>query len=64
MKSALQLELENLQGLPFIAGIIWFALLGIFLLAIVILLIQKKMQPQPTKKQDTNKNNKSEPKGF
>jgi len=31
MKSALQLELQDLHGLPYIATIIWFVLLGISL---------------------------------
>jgi len=65
MKSALQLELEDLHGLAFISGIIWFALLGIFLLAIVIYLIQKKLNPKSSKNLDTaSKKQKFEPKGF
>ncbi len=64
MKSALQLELEDLHGLAFISGIIWFALLGIFLLAIVFYLIQKKLKPISKKTLDVTRNKKSEPKGF
>ena len=65
MKSALQLELENLHGLAFISGIVWFALLGVFLLGIAIYLIQKKLKPHSTKNVDTSiKHKKSEPKGF
>ena len=65
MKSALQLELENLHGLAFISGIVWFALLGVFLLGIAIYLIQKNLKPNSTKNVDTsNKHKKSEPKGF
>ena len=64
MKSALQLELEDLHGLAFISGIIWFALLGIFLIGIVIYLIQRKLKPISTKNLDTHKNPRSEPKGF
>jgi len=64
MKSALQLELEDLHGLAFISGIIWFALLGVFLLGIAIYLIQKKLKPISTKNLDTPKAQKSEPKGF
>ena len=64
MKSALQLELENLHGLPFIAGLIWFVLLGVFLLGIAIYLIQKKLKPISEKKLNTPKTKKSEPKGF
>ena len=64
MKSALQLELENLHGLAFISGIVWFSLLGVFLLGIAIYLIQKKLRPISTKNLDSTKNQKSEPKGF
>ena len=64
MKSALQLELEDLHGLAFISGIIWFALLGAFLLGIAIYLIKKKLKPISTKNQDNPKVQKSEPKGF
>ena len=64
MKSALQLELEDLHGLAFISGIVWFALLGVFLLGIAIYLIQKKVKPIPSKNLETAKTKKSEPKGF
>ena len=64
MKSALQLELEDLHGLAFISGIIWFALLGLFILGIAIYLIQKKFKQNPTKKLETSKTQKSVPKGF
>ena len=64
MKSALQLELEDLHGLAYVSGIIWFALLGVFLLGIVIYLIQKKLQPISTKNLDKPNSRKSEPKGF
>ena len=64
MKSALQLELEDLHGLAFISGIIWFALLGLFLLGIAIYLIQKKIKPISTKNLVITKKQKSEPKGF
>ena len=64
MKSALQLELEDLHGLAFISGIIWFGLLGVFLLGIAIYLIQKKLKPTSTKDQETTKTQKSAPKGF
>ena len=64
MKSALQLELEDLHGLAFISGIIWFALLGLFLLGISIYLIQKKLKPKSTKNPETTKTQKTEPKGF
>ncbi len=64
MKSALQLELEDLHGLAFISGIIWFALLGIFLLGIAIYLIQKKIKPSSSQSPNDTKAKKSEPKGF
>ena len=64
MKSALQLELEDLHGLAFVSGIIWFALLGVFLLGIAIYFIQKKLKPISTKNLETPKVQKSEPKGF
>tara|TARA_Y100001968_G_scaffold50032_1_gene40479 strand:- start:262 stop:456 length:195 start_codon:yes stop_codon:yes gene_type:complete len=64
MKSALQLELEDLHGLAFISGIIWFALLGLFLLGIAIYLIQQKFNPKSKSKLETNKTQKTEPKGF
>ncbi len=64
MKSALQLELEDLHGLAFISGIIWFSLLGVFILAIAIYLIQKKLKPKSTKNLETTKTQKTVPKGF
>ena len=64
MESALQLELQNLKGLPFIAGIIWFGLLGICLLAIAIVLIRKKIKPEESRNQLNSKKKKSKPKGF
>ena len=64
MKSALQLELENLHGLAFISGIVWFALLALFLLGIAIYMIQKRLKPISSNPQASNKTQKSEPKGF
>ena len=64
MKSALQLELEDLHGLAFISGIIWFALLGVFLLGIAIYLIQKKISPTSQKNLETAKTPNQNPKGF
>ena len=64
MKSALQLELEDLHGLAFISGIIWFALLGLFLLGIAIYFIQKKLRPISTKNLETAKTPNQNPKGF
>ena len=42
MKSALQLELQDLHGIPYFATIIWFVLLGVTLLAVVFYLFNKK----------------------
>ena len=64
MKSALQLELEDLHGIAFISGIIWFALLGVFLLGIAIYLIQKKLKPTSKKNLVTPKAQNQNPKGF
>ena len=64
MRSALQLELEDLHGIAFISGIIWFALLGVFLLGIAIYLIQKKLKPKSINNPEVTKNQRSEPKGF
>ncbi len=64
MKSALQLQLQDLKGLPFIAGIIWFALLGICLLAIAIFLLRKNPKTKANKEQSTEIKKKSPPKGF
>ena len=64
MKSALQLELQDLHGLPYIATIVWFVLLGVSLLAVVFYLFQKNSL---SKKQDTEEStneSKSRPKGF
>ncbi len=64
MESALQLQLHDMHGLPFIAGIIWFGLLGICLLAIAIVLIRKKFNPEESRNQLNSKKKKSKPKGF
>jgi len=64
MKSALQLELEDLHGLPYFAGIIWFVLLGICLIAILIYYLQKKYgAKEPIDIEDASQK-KSRPKGF
>ena len=64
MKSALQLELEDLHGLPYIATIIWFILLGVFLLALVFYLFQKNYRPKAKIDNDPAPEKKSRPKGF
>ena len=64
MKSALQLELQDLHGLPYIATIIWFVLLGVCLLAVVFYLIQKKYSPEAKIDDGLPLEKKSRPKGF
>jgi len=65
MKSALQLELQDLHGLPYIATIIWFVLLGVCLLAVVFYLFQKNYRPEEAKSNDDlPPEKKSRPKGF
>ena len=64
MKSALQLELQDLHGLPYIAGLIWFVLLGICLIAILVYLFQKKFNPSGQMDDDVPSEKKSRPKGF
>ncbi len=64
MKSALQLELQDLHGLPYFAGIIWFALLGICLIAIAFYLIQKNYRSKELIENEEPPKKKSQPKGF
>ncbi len=64
MKSALQLELQDLHGLPYIAGIIWLVLLGICLLAIVIYLMKKNYSSKEINSNTGPSGKKSTPKGF
>jgi len=64
MKSALQLELQDLHGLPYIATIIWFVLLGVCLLAVVFYLFQKNYLSKKKVNQLTPSEKKSRPKGF
>ena len=64
MKSALQLELQDLHGLPYIATIIWFVLLGICLLAIIFYLFQKNLFSKKTVNEITPPEKKPRPKGF
>ena len=64
MKSALQVELQDLHGLPYFATIIWFVLLGVSLLAIIFYLFQKN-QPIKGKTADNFASEKKpRPKGF
>ena len=64
MKSALQLELQDLHGLPYIATIIWFVLLGVCLLAVVFYLFQKNYRPKAKIDDAISPEKKSQPKGF
>ena len=64
MKSALQLELQDLHGLPYIATIIWFVLLGVCLLAVVFYLFQKNYRPKTKIDNNSPLKKKSLPKGF
>ena len=64
MKSALQLELQDLHGLPYIATIIWFVLLGVCLLAVVFYLFQKNYKTKAEIDNVTQPERKSPPKGF
>ena len=64
MKSALQLELQDLHGLPYVATIIWFVLLGVCLLAVIFYLFQKNFFSKKTVKEITTSEKKTRPKGF
>ena len=64
MKSALQLELQDLHGLAYNATIIWFVLLGVSLLAVVFYLFQKNYSPKAKIDEDIPTKKKSIPKGF
>ena len=64
MKSALQLELQDLHGLAYNATIIWFVLLGVSLLAVVFYLFQKNYRLKEKIDDDLPAKKKSLPKGF
>ena len=64
MKSALQLELQDLHGLPYIATIIWFVLLGISLLAVIFYLFQKNSSSKRKVDEVSSSEKKSRAKGF
>ena len=64
MKSALQVELQDLDGLPYFATIIWFVLLGISLLAIGFYLFKKSNPTHRKVDIDLKPEKKSRPKGF
>ena len=64
MKSALQLELQDLHGLAYNATIIWFVLLGVSLLAVVFYLFQKNYKGKSKINDDLPAKKKSLPKGF
>ena len=64
MKSALQLELQDLHGLPYIATIIWFILLGVSLLAVIFYLSQKNSSSKKKIDEVSPSEKKSRAKGF
>ena len=64
MKSALQLELQDLHGLPYVATIVWFVLLGVCLLAVIFYLFQKNFPAKKAVKEITTTEKKARPKGF
>ena len=64
MKSALQLELQDLHGLPYIATIIWFILLGVSLLAVIFYLFQKNSSSKRKVDEISPPEKKSRAKGF
>ena len=64
MKSALQLELQDLHGLAYNATIIWFVLLGVSLLAVVFYLFQKNYSAKAKIENVPPPEKKSRPKGF
>ena len=64
MKSALQLELQDLHGIPYIATIIWFVLLGVSLLAVIFYLFQKNSSSKRKVDEISPPEKKSRAKGF
>ena len=64
MKSALQLELQDLHGIPYIATIIWFVLLGVSLLAVIFYLFQKNSSSKKKVDEVSPSEKKSRAKGF
>ena len=64
MKSALQLELQDLHGLAYNATIIWFVLLGLSLLAVIFYLFQKNYRSKELIENEEPPKKKSHPKGF
>ena len=64
MKSALQLELQDLHGLAYNATIIWFVLLGVSLLAVIFYLFQKNYRSKELIENEEPPKKKSQPKGF
>ena len=64
MKSALQLELQDLHGLAYNATIIWFVLLGVSLLAVVFYLFQKNYRSKGIIENNAPSKKKTQPKGF
>ena len=64
MKSALQLELQDLHGLPYIATIIWFVLLGVCLIAVIIYLFKKNFFSEKKVTEINTYEKKNRPEGF
>ena len=64
MKSALQLELQDLHGLPYFATIVWFVLLGVSLLAMVFYFFRRKSLSKVKVDSDSPSEIKYRPKGF
>ena len=64
MKSALQLELEDLHGLAYNATIIWFVLLGVSLLAVIFYLFQKNSSSKRKVDEVSPSKKESRAKGF
>jgi len=64
MNSALQLELKDLHGLPYIATIIWFVLLGVSLLAVFFYLFQKNYLSKRKVEKVSSSEKKTRAKGF
>ena len=64
MKSALQLELQNLDGTPFIAGIIWASLIVVCLFGIAFVLIRGKAEGRKDQKEIEKSNKRIKAQGF
>ena len=63
MESAFHQELQQLERLPFIAGIIWAVLIGISILGIAFIFFRNSLSTI-NKNQTTRQNKKAKPQGF